>query len=187
MSSVFVNTGQAKFEPTVTTNTTSTSITAHASSTCSSMAHDAKVGEAPQDTTSVTIESTSNKKKRSRPSKNLTIAHFSVRDPTWTYLHLKHISSTTTASTIDETTVSLWIDAALGQFLGMHGRAIPVDHLKLRGQDIYIRVPYQDHQAFIASLTNWTGRNGDALRTVGWSSWDATAYGRDAGQDLFTD
>lgn len=151
------------------------------------MAQDAEVQDAPQ-STSTTTESTANKKKkRSRPSKNLTIAQFSVRHPTWTYVHLKHINSSNTASRIDETTVSLWIDAALAQFLGMHGRAISIDYLKLEGQDIFIRIPNQDHQAFIAALTNWIGRNSDALRTVGWSSWDANAYGQDAGQDLFTD
>lgn len=133
------------------------------------------------------IEDVTIKKKRVRASKNLTLAQLSCRHPTWSYIHLKHIASPPTNTTIDETTISLWLDAALGQFLGLHGRAIPIDFLKLQGQDIYIRIPHEDQQAVIAALSNWTGRNGDALRTVSWSSWDANAHGHDAGQDLFSD
>ncbi|QIX02044.1 hypothetical protein AMS68_007561 [Peltaster fructicola] len=148
------------------------------------MAEIAETISGPEDTTLSSLDS---KKRRHRTSKNLTIAQFSCRHPEWTYFHLRHISDASTPTAIDETSVSLWIDAALSQFLGLHGRAVPVDFLKLQGQDIHIRIPHDDQQALIAALSNWTGRNGDALRTVGWSSWDANAYAHDAGQDLFND
>lgn len=126
-------------------------------------------------------------KRRKHNPKNLTVAKYSARKPVWSYLHLQHVSQPPIKTALDEMTVIMWIDEALQRFLGLHGRAIPVDIMKLDERDVWVRVPHDDHSALVAALSGWTSRDGGALRVLGSSSWDANCHGRDGGQDLFTD
>lgn len=133
-------------------------------------------------------KSTSKEKRRKRPAKNLTVAQFTLREPEWAYIHLQHLSRTRPQDTaLDEVTAHLHLTAALSQFLGLHGRAVPLDVLKLAGEDVWVRVPNGDRAAVVAAAGGWVSRDGEAWRVKGWSSWDASASGRDAGQDLFAD
>lgn len=88
---------------------------------------------------------------------------------------------------MDAVTAHLQLTAALSQFLGLHGAAIPIDVLKLEGADLWIRVPFEDHSNVIAAVGGWISGKGEAWRVKGTSSWDARAMARDSGQDLFND
>jgi ribonuclease P/MRP protein subunit POP8 len=128
-------------------------------------------------------------KKRSRPSKAQTLSQFTIRNPRWSYAHLQHLSSSTqTPADLDAVTAHLHLSAAMSQFLGLYGSAVPIELLKLEGQDVWIRIPADDRSALVAAVGGWVSRQGEGWRVKGWSSWgvDATA-GRTGGQDLFAD
>ena len=144
------------------------------------------------DTTAVTVATTQDstevaKKKRKRRAKNHTISQFTIRDPPWAYLHLQHLASPGTSTNPDAVTAHLHITAALSQFLGLHGAAIPIDIFKLENTDVWIRVPAEDKSAVIAAVGGWVSGKGEGWRVKGVSSWDARAMARDSGQDLFND
>lgn len=68
----------------------------------------------------------------------------------------------------------------------MHGAAVPVDVLNLRGCEVWIRVPAGDRSAVVAAVGGWVGKNGEGWRVKGWSSWSAGVEGgRDGGRDVF--
>ncbi|KAF1990664.1 hypothetical protein K402DRAFT_369481 [Aulographum hederae CBS 113979] len=140
-------------------------------------------------------------KKRLHTAAEVLTTH-TLRSPTWTYLHLtlytSHPSSdpfqppsTTTASAsssedLDPLTARTHLTAALRQFLGLTGLAIPIDILKVEGCDVWIRVPREEGAAVRAAVSGWVGR-GDGVG-VGWK---VKAYGewlgglRGGGEDLF--
>ena len=109
-----------------------------------------------------------------------------LRNPTWSYIRLQQYQPPQTSSTLDALTAHIQITAALHQFLGVHGAAVPVDVLKLEGSDVWIRVPAEDRSALVAAVGGWIGRAGEGWRVMGWSSWSAGAEGgKDGGRDLF--
>lgn len=137
-------------------------------------------------------EPNSSQKRSHSTSKSQTLASFPLRNPTWSYVHLEHItpppqSSSTPSSPapLDALTAHVHITAALNQFLGLHGAAVPVDVLKLAGREVWIRVPAKDRSALVAAVGGWVGRQGEGWRVRGWSSWSAGAKGREGGRDLF--
>lgn len=136
-------------------------------------------------TTRSSAKSTSSKQKNA--TKNQTLSEFSIRKPDWSYIQLQHLSSSNASSTqaLDGVTAQLHLDAALSTFLGLHGSAIPIDLLQIEDQDIWIRVPADNRAAVIAAAGGWTSKNGEGWRVKAWSHWNASALGRDAGQDLF--
>ena len=140
--------------------------------------------------TAATTQSSSSqaaKMKRKRKTKNHIINQFTIRDPPWAYLHLQHLTSPGASTKLDAVTAHLHITAALSQFLGLHGAAIPVDILKLEDTDVWVRVPAEDKSTVIAAVGGWVSGKGESWRVEGVSSWDARAMARDSGQDLFND
>lgn len=120
-------------------------------------------------------------------SKPKILHEVTLRKPEWTYIQLRHLSAgrRSNAQAIDAVTAHMHLTAALSSFLGMHGAAVPIDILKVEGQDVWIRVPAGDKSAVLAAVGGWTNSSGDGWRVSGWSHWDANATGRDAGQELF--
>lgn len=129
----------------------------------------------------------SKKKRKKRTPKKHILSQFTIRNPPWAYIHLEHLSSSENKNLLDEVTAQLHLTAALSQFLGLHGAAIPFDILKVEGQDVWIRLQTEDRQALVAAVGGWVNANGEGWRVKGWSSWDCNAMGRESGQDLFTD
>ncbi|KAK5120072.1 hypothetical protein LTR85_006553 [Meristemomyces frigidus] len=126
-------------------------------------------------------------KKRKRKPKTQTTTQITIRNARWSYLHLQQVTTARTATSGDAVTAHLQVTAALSQFLGLHGAAIPVDILKLDGADLWIRVPAEDNSAVVAAIGGWLSGKGEAWKVKGTSSWDARAQARDSGQDLFND
>lgn len=149
---------------------------------------DAVVDEEGTATTQQTVpSSTQSKEIKIKASKNQLLSTFSIRSPTWSYIRLQHLHSTSVkpAEALDGVTAHLHLTAALSTFLGLHGSAIPIDILKIEDQDLWIRVPSEDRAALIAAVGGWIGGSGSGWRVKGWSCWDVNAFGKDGGQDLF--
>ncbi|KAK3113481.1 hypothetical protein LTR53_009194 [Teratosphaeriaceae sp. CCFEE 6253] len=132
---------------------------------------------------------TKKRKKRKRTSKNQVLSQFTIRSPPWSYVHLQQMTATgvAAASDVDPVTAHLHITAALTQFLGLHGAAIPIDILRTEGAGVWIRVPADDYSTLLAAVGGWVSGKGEGWRVMGSSSWDARAMARDGGQDLFDD
>jgi len=133
------------------------------------------------------------RKRNKHPNAAATLTFHSLRGGQWTYFHLSLYCSPPSleASTLDAITARTHLTSALRQFLGLHGQAIPVDLMKIEGQDVWVRVPMEDASAVQAAVSGWTG--GDAKfeggRTVGWrvkgrDEW-VGRLGCGDGQDLF--
>ena len=137
--------------------------------------------------TTTQASSTKHKKKRKKrtPKKHI-LSQFAIRNPSWAYIHLQHLSSSSsTPPPLDAVTALLHITAALSQFLGLHGSATPFDILKVDGQEVWIRLAAEDRSALVAAMGGWISANGEGWVVKGCSSWDANASDRAGGQDLF--
>jgi ribonuclease P/MRP protein subunit POP8 len=138
-----------------------------------------------------TANKSTKKKRKKRQSKPHILTQMTLRNPSWSYIHLQHLSTQNSTQEkpvdLDAITAHQHLSQALRQFLGLHGAAIPFDILKLTGQDVYIRLAAENRSALIAAVGGWVSSNGEGWRVKGWSSWDARAdeVGRDYGQDLF--
>jgi len=113
-----------------------------------------------------------------------------LRNNQFHYLHLSLMAQFNHSNPIDEATAMLNLQAALGQFLGLTGTAIPIDILKLEEQDVWIRVPNADSRMVISALSSWVGGNskGQQAWTIRKSSdWllDIVHDDHDMGQALF--
>ncbi|CAF9936809.1 MAG: hypothetical protein HETSPECPRED_010452 [Heterodermia speciosa] len=89
---------------------------------------------------------------------------FTIRDFPFTYLHLTLLSTSPSPPPLDGLTAHKHLTAALRQFLGITGTAIPIDILKVDDGDVWIRVPREDGAAVAAALGNWV----DAGEGVSW-------------------
>lgn len=113
--------------------------------------------------------STQAKRKRSE-NPSSTLAQFTIRNPPWTYIHLSLISASTTPQ-LDALTAHLHLRAALSQFLGLHGTAIPIDILKLNDNDVHVRVPREDASALVIAVGSWIGKAGEGWRVKHSACW----------------
>ncbi|KAK3077274.1 hypothetical protein LTS18_010756 [Coniosporium uncinatum] len=139
------------------------------------------------------ILQSSEAKRKKHPNAAATLTFHSLRGGQWAYFHLWMYSSppSPAASTFDAITARTHLTSALRQFLGLHGQAIPVDIIKMEGQDVWIRVPMEDASAVQAAVSGWTGgdTNAEGGRTLGWRVKERDEWvgrlGCGDGQDLF--
>ncbi|OCK80365.1 hypothetical protein K432DRAFT_425819 [Lepidopterella palustris CBS 459.81] len=115
------------------------------------------------------------KRKRKRSPIPHVLHQVTLRNPSWTYLHLSLLPPTTTTSasttiTLDAITARTLLTPPLVQFLGHTGAAIPFDILKLEGRDVWVRVPREDAGRVVAGLSGWVGE-GVAWRVKGRGEW----------------
>ena len=125
--------------------------------------------------------------KRKKPSKHTTLAQFTMRSPTWAYMHLSLIfASPSTLQPLDALTAQLHLQAALSTFLGLHGTAIPFDFLKIKDHHVWLRLPREDASAVVAAVGGWVGNNGQAWKVNDWGCWGPRLTSQ-TGMDLFED
>ncbi|KAF1945277.1 hypothetical protein EJ02DRAFT_52044 [Clathrospora elynae] len=67
------------------------------------------------------------------------------------------INSAEIVKDISPLLTSTLLTSPLHSYLGQTGAAIPIDILKTRSRDVWIRIPRQDVRAFRASLSGWVG------------------------------
>jgi ribonuclease P/MRP protein subunit POP8 len=76
---------------------------------------------------------------------------------------------------LDNLLVKSYCTAALKQFLGLTGQAIPIDILKVQDTAAWVRLPKEDLKSFSAAITAYNGVNdGDTryiLRLKRCSDW----------------
>jgi ribonuclease P/MRP protein subunit POP8 len=136
------------------------------------------------------LKSSSQKRKAERITKVYSDA--TIRTFSFAYFHLTLLRSSTAVSsttreieTIDALSVKKFFTAALAQYFGIMGSAIPVDILKLDGQDAWVRVPFDDKSVVLEALSNWVG-NDVAWRIRECGCWAGGLTGQN-GHDLFSD
>ncbi|KAJ5752044.1 hypothetical protein N7520_008961 [Penicillium odoratum] len=92
---------------------------------------------------------------------------FTSRNPPWTYLKLQLIPQPGSSSLqpLDDLSARTYLSAALSQFLGLTGTAIPIDILKIelasstaqKYDTAWIRVPRDDGAPVVGALSSWVG------------------------------
>ncbi|KAF2128946.1 hypothetical protein P153DRAFT_397158 [Dothidotthia symphoricarpi CBS 119687] len=102
------------------------------------------------------------KRKPASPSHPHILHSATFRHPQWTYLHLLLVTpSSTTPKTpttdIDPIAVSTLLTHPLSAYLGTTGSAIPIDIVKTRGREVWVRVPRGDARAVRAGVSGWVG------------------------------
>ncbi|KIW17205.1 hypothetical protein PV08_04396 [Exophiala spinifera] len=112
-----------------------------------------------------------------------TATTFTLRNPPYAYLHLslRALSPQDTAQNLDldEITTRSYLTAALQQYLGLTGTAIPIDILKVEGPNAWIRVPKDDESGVAGALAQWSSASrGVNLRIEGRGSWLGGVVGR---------
>ena len=96
-----------------------------------------------------------------------------LRRPQWTYFHLSIFSIAANPTPVDIITVKQYLNSATTRFLGLLGSAIPVDILKLAGNDVWVRVPRDASVAFHEAVSGWSGSEVRFV-TKGKSDWLAS-------------
>jgi ribonuclease P/MRP protein subunit POP8 len=128
--------------------------------------------------------------KKSRPNASQTHHTATLRSPSWTYFHFSLYTTTppspSSSLPLDAITVRRHITSALQRSFGLSGQAIPVDILKLEGDEVWIRVPVEDATAVHESLSSWVGTEmgGQRWAVKGRDEWLVRLVAGD-GQDLF--
>ncbi|EFQ28093.1 hypothetical protein CGRA01v4_03204 [Colletotrichum graminicola] len=84
-----------------------------------------------------------------------------IKTPPYSYVRLELVVDSPqlheAAEGLDNIQVRSYCTAALRQFLGATGSAIPVDILKVDGNQCWLRVPRPDLSPFAAAITAWAG------------------------------
>ncbi|PTB62811.1 hypothetical protein BBK36DRAFT_1172106 [Trichoderma citrinoviride] len=111
-----------------------------------------------------------------RLSKTHELLTCTIRAPPFSYVHLELLTNPPEAAVeLDNLQVKSYCTAALRQFLGLTGTAIPLDVLKVEAAECWIRVPREDLGAFAAALTAWKGSSDGGveflLRVKQCSDW----------------
>ncbi|KAM5440133.1 putative ribonuclease P [Microsporum canis] len=156
----------------------------------------------------------SEKKRKRKSTSAETLVTLTSRRPQWAYLHLELTQneliqdvntnrvtaasdSITKAPALDPLTAKTYLSAALSQYLGLSGTAIPIDILKIASKAnqrnaryLWIRLPYDDAAAASAAMSSWIGSESGpgstdvALRVVARGSRLGALVGG-SGKELF--
>ncbi|EHY56569.1 hypothetical protein HRR80_003724 [Exophiala dermatitidis] len=117
---------------------------------------------------------------------------FTIRNPPYTYFHLslQQLPLPTQQNqaqqekeqmeNLDDVRARSYLFAAMQQYLGLTGTAIPIDILKVESVErretssaphVWIRVPRDDEVAVTAALAQWVGARGVSLRIEERGCW----------------
>ncbi|KAI1617791.1 hypothetical protein EDD36DRAFT_459464 [Exophiala viscosa] len=101
-----------------------------------------------------------------------TTTAFTMTNPPYAYFQLSSRSLSPQASQgLDDITARSYLTAALQQYLGLTGVAIPVDILKTEEFSVWIRVPRDDEAAVTAAVSQWASQKGVSLKIDARGSW----------------
>ncbi|KAG6005685.1 hypothetical protein E4U21_007749 [Claviceps maximensis] len=109
----------------------------------------------------------------------------------FSYAHLELAADGPASQTImlDNLMVKSYMTAALKQFLGLTGLAIPIDILKAQDVTCWVRLPREDMASFAAAITAykgiWEGDTQYVLRMKGSSNWLGLLIGGAAQEEVF--
>lgn len=122
-----------------------------------------------------------------KSTKSHDIYSTTIRTPTSAYAHLELITAADAAISLDELTVRQYLTSALKQFLGITGASIPIDILKVVGQEAWVRLPQQDLGAFAAAMTAWPGTGSSifGFKICAAGDWLGALVGRHEQQKIW--
>ncbi|KAI1820609.1 hypothetical protein F4861DRAFT_522287 [Xylaria intraflava] len=127
-----------------------------------------------------------------KAKKSHELAKSTIKAPAHAYAHIELFGAEPGAGIqLDAIQVRSYCSAALTQFLGVTGMAIPVDILKVDGRRCWLRVPRDDLGAFAAAVVAWQGTTLDGVcysfRVRGCSDWLGALVGQEDEERLWTD
>ncbi|KAL2753864.1 hypothetical protein ACRALDRAFT_2110029 [Sodiomyces alcalophilus JCM 7366] len=125
-------------------------------------------------------------------SKSHELLSCTAKSPTFSYVHLEVVRSSQGHAMVIETDklqIRSYCTSALQQFLGATGVAIPIDILKVHGNECWLRTPREDLAAFSAAITAWPGTRGGGaqsmLRIRQCSDWLGSMVGAEGQEKLW--
>ncbi|TGJ79618.1 hypothetical protein E0Z10_g9152 [Xylaria hypoxylon] len=123
-------------------------------------------------------------------NKSHELAKCTIKAPSYSYAHLELLNTEASKTgDLDALQVKSYCTAALKQFLGITGTAIPLDILKVERQSCWLRLPRDDLGAFAAAITAWQGTTQDdvhsTLRIIGCSDWLGALVGQQNEEKLW--
>ncbi|KIH88665.1 ribonuclease P/MRP protein subunit POP8 [Sporothrix brasiliensis 5110] len=132
------------------------------------------------------------KTKTAKESKTRELYSSTIGRPPFAYAQIEVVQnhqSQASQGPLDALQVRSYCDAALKQFLGAAGAAMPLDLLKLEGSEFWVRLPREDMGLFAAALAAWSSvsREGTAtaLRLRASGNWLGSLIGRSQQQALW--
>ncbi|CAK7567413.1 MAG: hypothetical protein SEPTF4163_005377 [Sporothrix epigloea] len=139
------------------------------------------------------------KTKSAKESKTRVLYGSTISRPPFAYAQVEVIRNAvpleagagTDQERLDALQARSYCDAALKQFLGATGAAMPLDLLKLDGSQFWVRLPREDLSLFAAALTSWNSasRNGTAvaMRLKASGNWLGSLIGQTEQSSLWKD
>ncbi|CAK7264064.1 hypothetical protein SEPCBS57363_000881 [Sporothrix epigloea] len=130
------------------------------------------------------------KTKSAKESKTRVLYGSTISQPPFAYAQIEVIrisvllgaGAGTDQEGLDALQARSYCDAALKQFLGATGAAMPLDLLRLDGSQFWVRLPREDLSLFAAALASWNtvSRNGTAmaLRLKASGNWLGSLIGQ---------
>lgn len=129
-------------------------------------------------------------------SKSRELFTCTIKTAQFSYAHLEVLteddtspSSTAPAVELDDLQVLFLCRAALERFLGVTGLAVPVEVLKVRANQCWLRVPRADLGAFAAAITAYAGQVEGGRRKVirmrSCSDWLGALVGAEGQETLW--
>lgn len=114
-----------------------------------------------------------------------------IRSNKWGYVHLKLVPNNhTTHLELDNLQAKLLCTSALTQFLGISGKAMPIDILKVERAEFWIRLQAQDLPRFNAAVSATQelimGDERCSLCIIGCSEWLGALVNQDSQPTLWT-
>ena len=116
------------------------------------------------------------------PERSITISRLPF---VYMHLSLHNTSDPNYKSSLDPISVRTYLTAALQQYLGLTGTAIPLDIVKVEGASAWIRLPQEEGRAVQGALSQWLSKDGSfgwRVQAVGSS---ITALSQDTSRRLF--
>lgn len=131
------------------------------------------------------------KSKTAKESKSRELYSSTLSRPPFAYAQIEVVQNQSSPGVLDALQVRSYCDAALKQFLGATGAAMPLDLLKLDGSEFWVRLPREDMGLFAAALAAWSsvsrGGTATALRLKASGNWLGSLVGRSEQQALWND
>ncbi len=167
----------------------------HSKITKGQMAEENPADTAMADTSLASSIDTATKGKNAKLSKSYELYQCNFPLRPFAYAHIEVLQRPVSgagaqeAVPLDALQARSYCDAALKQFLGATGAAMPLDLLKLEGSHFWVRLPNQDLDLFAAALAAWSPALQDGVSTALYlkasGDWLGSLVGRSEQQALW--
>lgn len=163
------------------------------------MAEDDREDTAMADTSLASSIGAATKSKTAKQRKSRELFNNTISRPPFAYAQIEVVhnqaptdgGNSSSVEVLDALQARSYCDAALKQFLGATGAAMPLDLLKLDESQFWVRLPREDLGLFAAALAAWSsvsrGGTATALRLKASGNWLGSLVGRSEQHTLWDD